>query len=158
MGTRGIFGFYYKGRYYVAYNHFDSYPEGLGNNIVNQIRNAKRIGTFDHWIDLLVQLRVIQEHITPTPDDIKALEPYTNLNVSNQSTDDWYCLVHKCQGNLYKVLESGYLLPHMDAEGTPYFEQYAYVVNFDTNDLDFYIGSEKLESYSLDNLPDVPGQ
>src|SRR5947207_15584270 len=38
MGTRGFYCFYYKGLYYVIYNHFDSYPEGLGMTLVNQLR------------------------------------------------------------------------------------------------------------------------
>lgn len=37
MGTRGYIVYVYKGIYYVLYNHWDSYPEGLGEKIVNEI-------------------------------------------------------------------------------------------------------------------------
>ncbi|KAL4791253.1 hypothetical protein BDV19DRAFT_393233 [Aspergillus venezuelensis] len=37
MGTRGLLFVRYKGRYFVYYNHFDSYPEGLGEAIVATI-------------------------------------------------------------------------------------------------------------------------
>ena len=39
MGTRGFYCFRYKGLYYVIYNHWDSYPDGLGETLVNQLRN-----------------------------------------------------------------------------------------------------------------------
>lgn len=37
MGTRGHFVIRCRGRYFVYYNQFDSYPEGLGNAIVHSI-------------------------------------------------------------------------------------------------------------------------
>lgn len=37
MGTRGLRIIRHRGRYYVYYNHFDSYPEGLGQVIVDAI-------------------------------------------------------------------------------------------------------------------------
>ncbi|KAL4955651.1 hypothetical protein BDW69DRAFT_182397 [Aspergillus filifer] len=37
MGTRGLLFVRYKGRYFIYYNHFDSYPEGLGEAIVATI-------------------------------------------------------------------------------------------------------------------------
>lgn len=37
MGTRGHFSIRCRGRYFVYYNHFDSYPEGLGDAIINLI-------------------------------------------------------------------------------------------------------------------------
>ena len=38
MGTRGNYIFRYKGRYYVFYNHFDSYFRGLGAAIVMELQ------------------------------------------------------------------------------------------------------------------------
>lgn len=53
MGTRGLFAYRYKGKiypgllalcddcvlgyYYTRYNHCDSYPDGLGQDLVNSI-------------------------------------------------------------------------------------------------------------------------
>lgn len=34
MGTRGLLGLIIKGKRHGAYNHFDSYPSGLGQDIV----------------------------------------------------------------------------------------------------------------------------
>ncbi|KAI0809631.1 hypothetical protein GGR55DRAFT_158454 [Xylaria sp. FL0064] len=37
MGTRGYYVYKWQGRYYVYYNHWDSYPAGLGRKLVGQI-------------------------------------------------------------------------------------------------------------------------
>ena len=37
MGTRGYFVYRFRGRYYVLYNHYDSYPSGMGQWLVDQI-------------------------------------------------------------------------------------------------------------------------
>ena len=37
MGTRGIWGFVYKGSGYYFYCHYDAYPAGLGITLINQI-------------------------------------------------------------------------------------------------------------------------
>jgi hypothetical protein len=41
MGTRGLIGFIIKGVKKGAYNHWDSYPEGLGNAVVDFILSLK---------------------------------------------------------------------------------------------------------------------
>lgn len=37
MGTRGFVFIRCRGRYFIYYNHWDSYPEGLGEAIVSKI-------------------------------------------------------------------------------------------------------------------------
>lgn len=157
MGTRGLYGFYYKGKFYVIYNHFDSYPSGLGCNIVNEIQNEMdKYGNLDRWIEMLKNIKVLSETTQPTQptqQDIDKLAPYTDLSISNKSTFDWYCLLSKTQGSINKVFESGYLLNHVNDEQEPYFQEYAYIVNFDTNQLDFYYSDSKVASFSLSKLP-----
>lgn len=159
MGTRGLFGFFYKGKYYVIYNHWDSYPSGLGADVVKELKNAIKDGGLERWIELLIQIKVVDESIPPTVEDIKKLAAYTNLKVSRQSTADWYCLLRDCQGSINEVLSSGYLLNHVDEKGIPCWEEYAYIVNFDTNKLDFrgYDEDEDEDvcrSYDFTALPD----
>ena len=50
MGTRGYRVYRYKGRYFVYYNHFDSYPDCLGVEILREIpRNASK-ERFEQWV------------------------------------------------------------------------------------------------------------
>ena len=154
MGTRGLFGFYYKGNYYVVYNHLDSYPSGLGVNIVEEIKKEIENGNFNNWITIIGKIKVVDDQIEPTNEDINNLKKFTNLFVSNSDTSDWYRLLRNCQGSLCNILESGYILNHVDKTGYPLFEEYGYIVNFDTNKLDFYIWGQKTDSYNFDQLPD----
>ena len=148
MGTQGLFGFVYKGKYYLVYNHWDSYPEGLGSGIVEELKRAIENNQLEEWKKLLVQIKEVSEDVPPTPEEIQKLQCYSNTSVSTGSLSDWYCLLRNCQGSLEKVLESGYIV-----NSGPAWEDFGYVLNFDTNKLDFYIGSELEQSYGLDNLP-----
>ncbi len=147
MGTSGSFGFTYKGKKHLSYNHCDSYPEGLGKNIVDELKYAIDNNLLDEWTDKLDRLKEVSDEIPPTDNDVKALEKYTDLNVSDGSTDDWYCLLRKTQGSLRSILECGYILS-FDEVG-----EYTYVVNMDRNILMF----ESLydaETFPFDGLPD----
>lgn len=42
MGTRGFIVVKFEGKYYRIYNHYDSYPEGLGVEVANVARQAER--------------------------------------------------------------------------------------------------------------------
>jgi len=157
MGTRGLFGFLYKGRYYLVYNHFDSYPEGLGRDLVYEIQH----GQIGEWLELLTKLKVIcdDDKTLPTQEDIEKLAPYTELDVSDCSTDDWYCLTHKCQGSFIRVLESGYLLSYLPRGEMErglvgdIMIEYQYILDFDHNQFIVRSYDENEQVYNLDNLP-----
>lgn len=150
MGTRGHFGFHYKGKYYLVYNHWDSYPSELGASIVNQIKNMLKTMSFSEIGEKVKNLIVVNNSVEPTDEEIEKLKKYTNLDVSNQSTSDWYCLLRECQGDLEKVLESGYMLDTCD---TPGQDEYTYVFNLDKERLDFFDGQEE-SSFDITKLPE----
>ena len=41
MGTRGYIVIKFQNKYYRIYNHWDSYPDGLGVNVVNAVKTRK---------------------------------------------------------------------------------------------------------------------
>lgn len=61
MGTRGLFGFRYKGRYYLMYNHWDSYFSGLGIDLLKEIKEAIDNGTFNQWIELFKSITIVDD-------------------------------------------------------------------------------------------------
>ena len=48
MGTRGLKIVRHRGRYYVYWNQFDSYPEGLGKDLVSEIPKSR--DAFETWL------------------------------------------------------------------------------------------------------------
>ena len=150
MGTSGLFGFYYKGKFYMAYNHFDSSPDWLGASLVKQIREALDNGESKKWPDKLQEIKVVESLSTPTEEDISKLKPYTDMRISV----GWASLLGKTQGSLANMLDAGYLENCVNDDGTPQWLEYNYVIDLDNNSFDWYSGSSFMESFPFEALPE----
>lgn len=108
MSTRGAIGIRMNGIDKVGYNHFDSYPTGLGSEVLNWLSKMN-----------LEKLKTIFDKIKFTDDWEK-------------QTWDWnkHCL------NLIFEDKHRFLYDSL-------FCEFAYIVNLDTNMLEFYIGFNK---------------
>ncbi|PVH87673.1 hypothetical protein DL98DRAFT_509877, partial [Cadophora sp. DSE1049] len=99
MGTSGLLGLIIKGKRHAAYNHFDSYPAGLGQDIVAFI-----LGLTDEEIENMAarvaEITWVSRDSPPTKEQQEYYNSlnFANLRVSEQRLDDWYCLPHKMQG------------------------------------------------------------
>jgi tetrahydromethanopterin S-methyltransferase subunit B len=131
MGTRGYFGFRYKGKYYMVYNHFDSYD--LYDMLIMEIVSAIDNKTFDTWITKLENIKCITCDMIPTQEQIDSLQKYTDLTVSSRSTNDWYCLLRKCQASYESVLDAGIIQNCVNEDGSLMHEEFTHVLNFDDN-------------------------
>lgn len=130
MGTRGLFGFYFKGKYYLVYNHFDS--DDLQENLLAEIRAAIEDGSIDSWIDKLDSIVVVSE------DD-------TN-----------YHKFRHCQGSFIRVLESGHLVEHPGGEGKltgDRFIEYSCVLNIDDFSFTFWTANGTETKFTFPNWP-----
>lgn len=140
MGTRGAVGFRAKNQDKITYNHFDSYPSGLGQDVLSFIRRH----SIEDLKNTANNIQLIQKNSVPSESQIKECRPWTNLSVSNQSTSDWYCLLRESQGNLdaytnglkYMIDGQSFLLDSL-------FCEFAYIINVDKNQLEFYSGFNK---------------
>ena len=134
MGTRGFITFVNDGVEKTAYNHFDSYPTGVGRQVVADILG-------EHVTpDAVGSLTVVDGGTKPTRAEVRKLAAYTDLGVSKGSTDDWYCLLRNTQGSPAKMLKAGYI---EDASGFPLdslFAEWGYVIDLDTMTLEVYKG------------------
>lgn len=142
MGTRGLYGFRKNGVDKTTYNHYDSYPDGLGNNVLLFVNshNLKELN------DIYDKIILVDETSTPTVEQIKECMDYLDLDVSNQSVEDWYCLLRKAQGDLEHY--SGnlkYMIDNHDFILDSLFCEYAYIINLDTNKLEFWRGFQMSE-------------
>jgi hypothetical protein len=137
MGTRGAVGFRANKQDKISYNQYDSYPSGLGSEVLTFIQNS----SLAKLKEAAERIILIDESIPPTPEQIKDCEPWTDLGVSNRSTSDWYCLTRGAQGDLnaytnglkYMADSQGFLIDSL-------FCEYAYIINTDEQVLEFYTG------------------
>ena len=139
MGTRGIYGLRKNGKDKLTYNHFDSYPEGLGKDILTFIAENK--SKLNNVYDNIV---LVEEDTTPTQEQIEDCKEYTDLSVSEKSTADWYCLLRNIQGYLTPYLDKKcYMINNEDFIKDSLFCEYGYIINLDENVLEFWIGFQK---------------
>lgn len=140
MSTRGTFGFRVGGKDKLAYNHCDSYPDGLGMEILHDIKKIIKKHGIGYVIEKAEKVRLIDENVPPTVDDIFNLRAYTDLSVSHRSTQDWYCLTRKLQGDIAAILEAGYMTDSPDFIKKSLFCEWGYIINLDENVLEVYKG------------------
>ena len=141
MGTRGLWGFYYKKKDKLTYNHFDSYPTGLGQTIKKFIRSH----SIKELEKIASKIRVVKGDSIPTPAQIRECEKFTDLGVSKQSTEEWYCILRDSQGEPESYVK-GKLRYMIDSKAfikDSLFCEYAYIINLDTKKLEIYLGFQK---------------
>lgn len=141
MSTRGALGFRIHGTDKISYNHYDSYPAGLGETTLAFLKTAlKDEKRLRERVDAL---RVVQEDEKPTFEDVQRLRPYTDLRISNQSVTDWYCLLRETQGDLEKILKAGVIADYKEFLSDSIFCEWAYIINLDTRVFEVYQGFQE---------------
>lgn len=137
MGTRGAYGYLVDGQEKVAYNHFDSYPSGLGTEVLNYIRNH----TVEEMREVAKRITFITDEVPPTKEQIKRFKKFADLEVSSKDLSEWYCLLRESQGNLESFHEGlDVMKDSKDFLADSLFCEYAYIINLDTNELEVYKG------------------
>jgi hypothetical protein len=144
MSTRGAYGFRVDGVDKVQYNHFDSYPSGLGVEVVEFLRGTRA----DDLRPYAEAIRLVSHDYVPTKADIALCQrlKLADLSVSTKSITDLYCLTRHAQGDIgvylrgldFMVDGAGFLRDSL-------FCEWAYIVNLDDDDgvLEVYRGFNK---------------
>lgn len=142
MGTRGAIGFVVDGQEKLTYNHFDSYPEGLGIEVLTWLRGltGPKLGEARDKAKALV---LVDESAKPTPEQIEALKDYADTGVSTGQLDEWYVLLRNAQGNLQAYLDCGYMPDGHLFPIDSLFCEWAYVIDFDQAVFEVYKGFQK---------------
>lgn len=159
MGTSGLMAFVVDGETKAGYVHFDSYPSGLGADVLEWLRECGENDGVTNQMQrvrhLAQKLVVVGDETTPTAEQIEALKRYANTNVSSKQLDEWYVLLRETQGNPALTLEAGHMYGVSRVE--PYRfgcgHEYLYVVNFDKRTFTASGYGHLLGSWSFDELP-----
>lgn len=146
MGTRGAFGFRLGGADKITYNHFDSYPEGLGDRVVADLKRIVERDGLGQLITDVAGLRLVQDGDTPTPTDIERCRRYSNLGVGEQKLSSWYCLLREAQpshAGFVPMLELGVMIDSHEFMADSLFCEFAYVANLDDMVFEVYRGFQR---------------
>jgi hypothetical protein len=145
MGTRGAFGFIVNEQEKIAYNHFDSYPEGKGIEVLRWLREADLDDVRRRVADLLV----VDPESSPTPEDIERLRQYANMHVGGPASGTpleqatWYQLLRETQGDLTLILQAGVIEDGHTFPLDSLFCEWAYIVDLDKNRFEVYEGFQR---------------
>jgi hypothetical protein len=135
MSTRGAFGFVRYDAEKLTYNHCDSYPSGLGLDILRWAKNVLDWNSIRAQVD---DLTLVDEQVKPTAEEAIKFAMYTDDRVS--SGDDWYSILRNTQGDPQSILNAGAMIDSHGFLTDSLFCEWAYIVDFDTNSLDVYRG------------------
>jgi len=139
MGTRGLMGVRVDGVDKLTYNHWDSYPSALGEDILEYLKTVD----IDEEAEKARSLRLVQEDDRPTTVDIEKYKQYCNLKVGEKSAKTWYCLLRELQGKLHQTMLAGVMIDSHEFINDSLFCEWAYVVNFDERVLEVYKGFQR---------------
>lgn len=138
MGTRGAIVLVADEQEKVIYNHYDSYPNGLGEDVLNWLRSS--LDTEQETRAAVIALRPVPKG-DPAPEDI---ERHAETHDPNASTGtDWYSLLRHTQGDLAATLRAGLYEPADSFPLDSLFCEWAYVVDFDTRVFEVYRGFQQ---------------
>jgi hypothetical protein len=142
MGTRGAYGFRVEGVDKLTYNHWDSYPSGLGLKMVDALKGV----TDEALLRTAVNLHMVTVDSAP---DAETIERYRGVSldtgVGEGREDSWYCLLRGFQGEPEYMLSGtqGHAIDSASFLADSLFCEWAYIVNMDTRQLEVYKGFNK---------------
>ncbi len=114
MSTRGAYGFYKSGIKKIAFNRWDSYPSGLGQDIISYI---------------------VSKSIQELNKDFESI----NLVIDTDSlSPEAYDSLEQARGSLTKYAKIGLMLDESEFLKDHLFCEWAYIINLDTNTLEVY--------------------
>lgn len=141
MSTRGFVTFVEGGIEKTAYNHSDSYPSGLGRDVLSWLRFAAQdVPTLREKVKTL---RVVDDSTPPTDEDVNRLAQFADLNVSGRDPREWYVLLRETQGNPGRMLQAGVIEDASEFPTDSSFAEYGYVVDLDAETFEVYEGFQR---------------
>lgn len=138
MSTRGLYGFRINGVDKLTYNHCNSHPKYLGNEIIKFIKET----SIDEMKEIAKKIILVDRNGLVSSED---KQPYLDIYgeaKSNKGYDDWYDLLRNIQGDLffYKYQAVKHMCDDRQFIKEGLFCEYAYIINIDNKTLEFYKG------------------
>lgn len=136
MSTRGAFGFTKNGVNKITYNHFDSYPTGLGLDIIAFIMR----NNYEEISKIFDKITMVKHNDIPTVDQLKTLEEYFGSRIDISKVKDMEDIIGSNQYITDFQKGFPYMIDDEKFMGNSLFCEYAYIINLDDNTLEVYYG------------------
>lgn len=151
VGTRGTYGLYKNGISKLTYNHWDSYPSGLGKEMLSFARNT----SIEKLNELFETLIMVDEKEYPTIIEKNRLSKLGYAYEDSGRELNWYNILGGTLGDL-SVYEDGlcYMIEYSKFIKDSLYCEWAYIVNLDDETFEIYEGFQKEQNnnrYSIEN-------
>jgi len=144
LGTRGLVTFVTTdGVIKSAYNQYDSYPSGVGKDVLSFVRKATTTENIKAVTRLIDNLTVVSQKVEPTAQQISELSMFADTKVSTGELSEWYVLLRRTQGNPAMILYSGHVEDMTDFGKDSLFCEWAYAINMQDNTFEVYQGFQR---------------
>lgn len=160
MSTRGAWGIKRGGKIIVQYNHFDSYPTGLGKQIVEDLNEWYKDAP-EEWIkrlnEVLDEVEVIDEEKTPQPTE-EQLQYIRDEGINfDENHKEWLYVLSKLQGRVLPYLKGFKYFLDWGVEwlNDKLFCEWAYIFNLDNNTLEINGIPYPIKDLSLDLMREI---
>jgi hypothetical protein len=153
MGTRGAIGFHKAGVDKITYNHFDSYPSGLGNVMKHFFTQTSK-----EQIEFIFnKIIMIEEDAPITELDREQWSQFADEQVN--AGEGWYSLLRDTQGNLavYRDTDLPFMINNRQFMEDSLYCEWAYIYNLDEGVLEVYKGFQKEPQDNRYKIPEAIG-
>lgn len=155
MGTRGTYGFKVDGRYFVTYNHFDSYPAGLGAEIVSFINRIRDENGWNTLKKRVLALKLVGSTDMADDDEVERYKEYADTGVSSRDIHEWYVLLRNLQMGAYlHAIYDGDVEHLIDDEVDIKDNDYTYIIDLDTMKFIVYSWKNEMINVDIDDVVD----
>lgn len=153
MGTQGLVGWVIDGEVKAAYNHFDSYPSGLGTNVFTYVR--ERLDSVEGWRERVRGVEMVNETTPGLPESNEALASedllrrareagLVNTSVGGRSKDvTVYQALRDAQGDLTAYEKVQAMPDSREFAADSLFCEWGYLVNLDDGKVEVYKGFQR---------------
>ena len=142
MGIRGLWGFRTGQKDKLTYCGFNSYPDGLGQTMIDFIKQNDD----EKLLEIANKIVLVSNEVKPTQKQFEECQKLelVRLDASEHSEEDWYCLLRNSQGDPFSYEgELTYMIDSHTFLEDSLFCEYAYIINLDTKELEYYVGYNK---------------
>lgn len=160
MSTRGAWGIKRGDKIIVQYNHFDSYPTGLGKKIVEDLNEWYKDAP-EEWIkrlnEVLDEVEVIDEEKTPQPTE-EQLQYIRDEGISfNENQKEWFSVLSELQGRVLPYLKGFKYFLDWGVEwlNDELLCEWAYIFNLDNNTLEINGIPYPIKDLNLDLMREI---
>ena len=84
MSTRGYYGIKKKGELKGSYNHWDSYPSGLGKDLVDELNKIKKDDRLKVLNETFDYIKLIDSNTPPTEEQKEVCQKANVVDFSNK--------------------------------------------------------------------------